>query len=217
MHLAVFDLDNTLLAGDSDYLWGRFLVDQGIVDAARYATENERFFRQYEAGTLDVHEYIAFVVQPLIDQQYDLMLELRGRFIRERIEPIVARGSRALLDHHRTEGATILITTATNRFVVEPIAELLGVNHLIATDPENVDGRYTGRIAGTPNFQGGKVTRLRQWIADAAQPVEHMSAYSDSHNDLPLLEMANRAVAVDPDATLRAAAQSRGWDVISLR
>jgi HAD superfamily hydrolase (TIGR01490 family) len=217
MNLAVFDLDNTLLAGDSDYLWGVYLVENGVVDAEHYARNNERFYREYEAGTLDIHAYGAFVLQPLVERNLDFMLDLRARFIDERVAPMVAPGATALLERHRRDGDTLLITTATNRFVVEPIAALLGVPNLLATDPEVVDGRYTGRLHGTPNFQSGKVTRLRAWLDEQAGPYEQICAYSDSHNDIPLLEMADRAIAVDPDATLRAAAAQRGWDVITLR
>lgn len=217
MRLAVFDLDNTLLAGDSDYLWGQFLVENGLVDAERYARENRRFYELYTAGGLDIAEFAAFSLQPLIVHGAEALLALRPRFIEEKIAPIVTERARALLERHRAEGDTLLITTATHRFVTEPVAALLGVEHLIATDAEVIDGRYTGRIAGTPNFQAGKCQRLRDWIAASASPPESMTAYSDSHNDLPLLEMADVAVAVDPDATLRATAASRGWPVISLR
>mgnify|MGYP006137190317 CR=1 FL=1 len=192
-------------------------VEQGVVDPAHHARENERFYREYQAGTLDIHEYAAFALQSLVDHELGFMESLRARFISVRVEPIVAAGSRRLLDRHRTDGDLLVITTATNRFIVEPIAALLGIDHLIATDPEIVDGRYTGRIAGIPNFQGGKVARLRSWISEQQLPCRHMVCYSDSHNDIPLLEMAQRAVAVDPDPVLRSVAERRGWDVISLR
>lgn len=217
MRLAVFDLDNTLLAGDSDYQWGRYLVDNGVVDAEHYARENERFYREYQAGTLDIHEYAAFVLKSLVDNKFSDMCALRARFVAERVEPIVATGTRELLDRHRAAGDRLIITTATIRFIVEPIAELLGVDELIATDPEIVDGRYTGRLHGIPNFQGGKVARLREWIAGQSGPCRHMSCYSDSHNDIPLLELADQAVAVDPDPVLKSVAEHRGWQVISLR
>ncbi|HSW13256.1 MAG TPA: HAD family hydrolase [Solimonas sp.] len=217
MKLAIFDLDHTLLAGDSDYLWGQFLVEQGHVDREAYERENRRFYEDYQAGTLDILQFCAFSLRPLSEHPLTTLHAWRRQFVREKIEPIVAAGAPALLERHRAEGATLLITSATNRFVTEPIAGLLGVPHLIATDPELVDGRYTGHVAGLPNFQGGKVTRLKQWLA--AQPVryEHTIAYSDSRNDIPLLEMAQQAVAVDPDEVLRAEAQRRGWPVISLR
>lgn len=215
--LAVFDLDNTLLAGDSDHLWGLWLVEMGIVDAARYERENDRFYRAYQDGSLDIHEYAAFSLHVMMEQPMARMLELRARYIAERIRPIIAPGTPGLLARHRQQGDTLLITTATGRFITEPIAELLGVDALLATDPEIIDGRYTGRIAGTPNFQAGKVERLRQWLGAQPQPYTHLAGYSDSHNDIPLLSQMHEATAVDPDPALRAAAAERGWPVISLR
>jgi len=215
--LAVFDLDHTLLASDSDHLWGRWMIENGIVEPDYYERENERFYREYTAGTLDIHEYAAFSLRPLVEQPLARMLELRERFVTEWIKPVIAPGAPALLEKHRAQGDDLLITTATGRFITEPIAALLGVENLIATDPEVVDGRYTGRIAGIPNFQGGKVTRLRHWLAAQSEPYTHLTAYSDSRNDIPLLEEAQAAVAVDPDAVLRATAESRGWAIISLR
>ncbi|HEY1075331.1 MAG TPA: HAD family hydrolase [Fontimonas sp.] len=217
MRLAVFDLDNTLLAGDSDHLWGQWLVRNGAVDPQYYARENDRFYREYQEGTLDIHHYAAFMLQPIVEHGLAPMLALRERFVSECIADIVAKGSQALLDQHRAAGDVLLITTATNRFVVEPIARMLGVEHLIATDPEIVDGQYTGRIAGTPNFQRGKVERLQAWLKAHAYDGGGMTCYSDSHNDVPLLEMGDTAVAVDPDPRLLALAQARGWRVISLR
>jgi len=217
MRLAVFDLDNTLLAGDSDYLWGQYLVELGWVDGERHARENQRFYAEYQAGTLDIHEFAAFSLAPLTTRERHELEPVRARFIRERIEPIVAAGTPALLARHRAAGDHLLITTATNRFITEPIAALLGVDTLIATDPETVGGRFTGRIAGTPNFQDGKPQRLRAWIAESPQAISGMSCYSDSRNDLPLLEMADAPVAVDPDPVLRSEAERRGWSVISLR
>ncbi|WP_020651120.1 HAD family hydrolase [Solimonas variicoloris] len=215
--LAVFDLDHTLLANDSDHLWGRWMIEHGVVDAEQYARENERFYGLYSAGTLDIHEYAAFSLRPLVEQPLERMLALRERFVAEWIVPAIAPGTPALLEKHRAQGDELLITTATSRFITEPIAALLGVTNLIATDPELHDGRYTGRIAGIPNFQGGKVQRLREWLARQTEPYTHLTAYSDSRNDIPLLEEAQAAVAVDPDAVLRATAQSRGWAIISLR
>ncbi len=217
MRLAVFDLDNTLLAGDSDHLWGQWLVRHGVVDAADYARENDRFYREYQAGTLDIHAYAAFSLRPLVVHPLERMLALRTRFISEQIEPLVAPQATMLLQKHRAQGDQILITTATSRFVTEPIADLLGVEHLIATDPEHDGSRYTGRIAGVPNFQAGKVERLRTWLSAQPQACTHMSCYSDSHNDIPLLEMGDNAIAVDPDPLLLATATERGWPVISLR
>lgn len=217
MNLAVFDLDHTLLAGDSDYLWGRFLVEQGHVDAAWYEAENRRYYEAYVAGTLDIAEFCAFSLKPLTEHEPAQLYAWRAQFVQEKIAPIVAPGAAALLERHRAQTDTLLITSATNRFITEPIAQLLGVDHLLATDAEMVDGRYTGRVAGLPNFQAGKVARLREWRAQQPQTYTHVTCYSDSRNDLPLLEAANIAVAVDPDDTLRAEAQTRGWRIISLR
>lgn len=216
MNLAIFDLDHTLLAGDSDYLWGQFLVEQGRVDGDWYERENRRYYELYQAGTLDIHEFCAFSMQPLAAHEPAQLYEWREQFLREKIEPIIAAGTPALLERHRAQGDTLLITTATNRFITEPIAALLGVPHLIATEPEMIEGRYTGRLARA-NFQAGKVERLREWRAQQPQPYAHATCYSDSRNDLPLLLEADTAVAVDPDDVLRVEAQQRGWSIISLR
>jgi HAD superfamily hydrolase (TIGR01490 family) len=215
MRLAVFDLDHTLLAGDSDYLWGEFLVERGLVDGETYARENKRFYEEYLNGTLDIAAFAAFSLQPVVRHGAEKLAALRPRFVREKIEPIVAPGTFHLLERHRAQGDQLIITTATNRFITEPIAKLLGVEALIATDPEVVDGKFTGRIAGIANFREGKLARLKQWRGERA--FAGMSCYSDSHNDLPLLEAADQPVAVDPDDRLRAHATKRGWPIISLR
>lgn len=216
MNLAIFDLDNTLLAGDSDYLWGQFLVEQGRVDGDWYERENRRYYELYQAGTLDINEFCAFSMKPLAAHEPAELYRWREQFVREKIEPVVAPGTPALLERHRAQGDTLLITTATNRFITEPIAQLLGIEHLIATDPEMAEGRYTGRLARA-NFQSGKVQRLNEWRAVQPQAYAHATCYSDSRNDLPLLLAADTAVAVDPDEVLRAEALRRGWAVISLR
>ena len=159
--LAIFDLDHTLLAGDSDHLWGAFLVERGLVDGEVYARENDRFYAEYQAGTLDIHAYAAFAFEPLVRLGHQRLEPLRRQFVEQQIQPIIAPGAPALLDRHRAEGDTVVITTATNAFVTQPIAELLGVEHLIATDPEQDETGFTGRIAGTPNFRDGKVVRLQ--------------------------------------------------------
>ena len=217
MRLAIFDLDNTLLAGDSDYLWGRFLVNQGLVDADAYERENQSFYEQYRDGTLDIEAFCEFSFAPLAAHPLAQLRAWRAQFVRYCIEPVIAPLAPALLEKHRIQGDELLIMTATNRFITEPIAELLGVDTLIATDPEFVNGRYTGRLTGTPNFREGKVLRLDQWLREQEATASHICFYSDSHNDLPLLLRADEAVAVDPDERLRAEASLRGWPVISLR
>jgi len=215
--LAIFDLDHTLLDGDSDYLWGQFLVEEKKVDGEAYERQNRIFYEQYQAGTLDIDAFASFSLAPLAAGEPQELYALRQRFVREKIEPRVARGAPALLERHRGRGDTLLITTATNRFITEPIAALLGVPNLLATDPEMIGGRYTGRITGHANFREGKVLRLRDWLERMRIEYRRSTCYSDSHNDLPLLSFADTAVAVDPDPTLRAEAERRGWEVISLR
>ncbi len=217
MTLAIFDLDNTLIAGDSDYLWGQFLVDRGIVDRDHYEAANARFYEDYKAGKLDIGEFLAFALKPLSEHPTDQLHRWRSAFVHEKIEPILLPAARELIARHRAAGDTLLIVTATNRFVTEPIAVLYGIEHLIATAPEFSDGHYTGRYEGTPCFQAGKVTRLQEWLAGNRHDLRGSWFYSDSHNDLPLLEQVEHPVAVDPDAILEREAESRGWSVISLR
>ncbi len=216
MRLAIFDLDNTLLDGDSDYLWGVFLVEQGRVDSAEFEHKNLAFYEQYQAGTLDIEEFAQFSMKPLASHRIEDLHRWRKQFIAEKIVPNIATLAPALLEKHRTQGDELLIMTATNRFITAPIAQLLGVEQLIATDPEMIDGRYTGRLSGTPNFREGKVKRLDQWLAQRGERNPHITFYSDSHNDLPLLERADLAIAVSPDDILKAEAERRGWPIISL-
>jgi len=215
--LALFDLDNTLLADDSDYLWGEFLVEQGLVDGEAYARENARFYEDYRQGRLDIHAFLRFSLRPLTEQPLERLLALRERFIEEKILPVIPGASRRLLARHAEAGDRRVIITATNAFVTRPIAEALGVDDLIVTEPEFVDGRFTGRCAGIPCFREGKVERLEAWLRETGERLEGSWFYSDSHNDLPLLERVDRPVAVDPDDRLREVAAARGWPVISLR
>ncbi len=217
MPLALFDLDNTLLAGDSDYLWGLFLGERGIVDTETYVRENERFYREYREGRLDIHEFLRFSLAPLAGHPPARLRAWREAFVAEKIEPILLPAGRRLIERHRRRGDIPVIITATNAFVTRPIADRLGVRELIATEPEFRDGRYTGAVAGIPCFQEGKVQRLRQWLDERGLDLEASWFYSDSHNDLPLLERVTHPVAVDPDDTLAAEARRRGWPVLSLR
>lgn len=217
MSLAIFDLDNTLLAGDSDYLWGRFLAEEGLVDGEAYERENLRFYEEYKAGTLDIHEFLAFSLRPLTEHEPEVLDELHRRFMASRILPIITRGARELIARHREQGDCLLIITATNRFITEPIARALEVDEMLATEPERQGGRYTGRVSDVPCFREGKVTRLRQWLGRSGMNLSGSWFYSDSHNDLPLLEMVENPVAVDPDEHLAAHAEARGWPIISLR
>ena len=217
MALAIFDLDHTLLDGDSDHAWGQYLVDSGLVDSAVHKHRNDHFYEQYKAGTLNIHEYLEFAMKPLTQYPLQQMLDARTAFLKERILPLISQKSRDLIAHHKRLGDTLLIITATNGFVTYPIAELLGIEHIIAPHPEFVDGGYTGRTVGVPSFQHGKVIRLNDWLEQQGFALTDSWFYSDSHNDLPLLEIVDHPVAVDPDDKLRAVAQAHNWPVISLR
>ena len=220
MRLALFDLDNTLLAGDSDYEWGQFLVDRGVLERHAYEAQNRAYYEQYVAGTLDIHEYLGFALRPLAEHSPADLARWHGEFMASRILPMVGAPALALVRRHLEGGDLCAIITATNSFVTAPIARHFGIAHLIATEPEARDGRFTGRVAGTPCFREGKVRRLEEWLAAqglALARFAESSFYSDSHNDLPLLEKVSRPVAVDPDEALALEARRRGWERISLR
>lgn len=215
--LALFDLDHTLLAGDSDFMWGQFLVDRGLVDGPAYERENRRFYEEYKAGTLDIRAFLRFSLRPLTEHDPAKLIALRTQFLDRVIRPIIAPLAMELLRRHRARGDELVIITATNHFITEPIAGMLGVEHLLATEPEIVNGRYTGEIAGIPCFQAGKVQRLQQWLRTRAERFGERWFYSDSQNDIPLLETVDHPVAIDADAPLSALAKQRGWAHFSLR
>lgn len=217
MSLAIFDLDNTLLSTDSDHAWGEFLLEQGAVDPVAYREANERFMADYNAGTLDMAAFLEMALKPLADNSPEQLSAWHQQFMISKIEPHILPKAEELLARHRTRGDTLLIITATNRFITAPIAERLGVDHLIAVNPEVKEGRYTGRVSGIPSYREGKVTRLQQWLEDQNMSMEGAWFYSDSHNDLPLLENVEHPVAVDPDDTLRKVAEERQWRIMSLR
>jgi HAD superfamily hydrolase (TIGR01490 family) len=220
MRLALFDLDNTLLAGDSDYEWGQFLVDHGVLEREVYEAQNHAYYEQYVAGTLDIHEYLGFALRPLAEHAAPDLQRWHAQFMRLRILPMITPAARGLVRRHLEADDLCAIITATNSFVTSPIAREFGVPQLIATEPEMRDGRFTGRVAGTPCFREGKVERLEQWLSGLGRRLDDFAEsvfYSDSHNDLPLLERVTRPVAVDPDEALAAEAARRGWATLSLR
>ena len=217
MTLAIFDLDNTLLNGDSDYLWGQFLAQQGLVDGAFYEKENQRFYDEYTAGTLDIFEFLEFSLAPLAAMDMKQLNQLHNQFMQECIRPIITNKSRALIQQHTDKKDTLLIITATNLFITAPIAEELKIQNIIATEPEIINNRYSGKVSGTPCFREGKVERLTAWLKQTGGNLADSCFYSDSHNDLPLLELVKKPIAVDPDDTLRSHAEMKGWDIMSLR
>lgn len=217
MALAIFDLDNTLIAGDSDHSWGEFLVDQNIVDRQLYKKMNDKFYADYESGCLDIFAYLEFSVEPLTQFSLQELDILHQQFMRDIIEPMKLDQAETLINHHRQAGDRVLVITSTNRFIVEPICKSLGINEIIATDLQIIDGKYTGKVDGTPTFKEGKVERFNQWLKEQNTNNEGSYFYSDSINDMPMLLEVTYPIAVDPDPALRKEAESRHWEIISLR
>ncbi|MCC7082593.1 MAG: HAD family hydrolase [Burkholderiales bacterium] len=217
MRLALFDLDNTLLAGDSDYEWAQFLIDEGVLERETYEARNRQFYEQYKAGVLDIREFLDFQLKPLARYPRARLDAWHRGFMAKKIAPIISAAARALLARHRDDLRVII--TATNRFVTGPIALELGIENLVATEPEERDGCFTGAVSGEPCFREGKLLRLEGWLAERGLQLNGFSEswfYSDSINDLPLLERVTHPVAVDPDERLAAHARSRGWPILTL-
>ncbi len=217
MTLAIFDLDNTLIGGDSDNLWGQYLCDRELVDTDGFAELNHQFYEDYKSGSLDIDAYLRFALGPLKGQPRELLDSWHREFMRSVIEPIMLPKAGALIAKHRAQGDTLLIITATNVFITRPIADALGVDYLLGCEAEIVDGLYTGKPSGVSSYREGKVTRFNAWLAETGESMEGAYFYSDSHHDLALLELIDNAVAVDPDDILREAALLAGWPIISLR
>ena len=220
MNLALFDLDNTILAGDSDYNWSRFLIQEGYLDGAIHAEKNEKFYADYKAGTLDIYAFVEFQFKPLARNPRTVLNQLLKKYVEEVIKPMITEKARALVKRHQDEGDLIIVITATNSFITRPIAELFGIENLIGTDPEEKEGEFTGKVSGLPSFKEGKVTRLEVWLKGknlSLASFEKSYFYSDSHNDLPLMQKVTHPVAVDSDDILSEYAKSKGWPQISLR
>jgi HAD superfamily hydrolase (TIGR01490 family) len=217
MKLALFDLDNTLLDGDSDHAWAQFLIEEGVLHAGEYHAKNEWFYERYKDGTLDIHEFLDFQLAPIARRPRAQLDAWHSDFMRRKVRPMILARAPALIARHAD--AITAIVTATNRFITAPIAAELGVPTLIATDIEEVDGVFTGKARGTPTFREGKIERVNEWLAESGHRLQDYESwfYSDSLNDLPLLERVTHPVAVDPDATLRAHAEEHKWPIISLR
>ena len=215
--LALFDLDNTLIHGDSDVSWAQFLIEEGVLEPEEFHAKNEWYAARYRDGTLDIHEFLGFQLAPIAQRPREQLDAWHRAFMERKIRPIIHRRAAQLLDEH--SDALKALVTATNRFITAPIAAELGIDHLVATDIEECDGVFTGKPLGTPCFREGKIDRVREWLASRGERLEDFESwfYSDSLNDLPLLERVDHPVAVDPDATLRAHAEQRGWPIVSLR
>ena len=220
MRLTLFDLDNTLLAGDSDYGWGEFAVRHRLVDPEAYQRKNAEFYAAYRAGRLDQRAYLEFCLEPLTQRTTADLDQWHRRFMSETVEPMMSTAGRLLVRQRIDAGDLVAIVTSTNSFITGPIARAYGIEHLIASEAELADGRYTGRIVGIPAFREGKVARLADWLAERGARLDEFSEswfYSDSTNDLPLLDTVTNPVAVDPDEGLQRIAQTRGWPIVSLR
>ena len=219
MTLAIFDLDNTLLNGDSDHSWGEFLIEHGLVDQETFKKNNDRFYEDYCNGVLDIDAYLRFVLASIKNRSPAELKSLHDQFMLDKIEPMMLPKAQALIESHRERGHTLLVITATNRFITAPIVQRFGIEHLLASDGEQIDGVYTGEPQGIPCFAEGKVARLHEWLAGLPKKENLAGAYfySDSRNDIPLLERVDNPFAVDPDETLERTARDKGWPVISLR
>ena len=217
MALALFDLDETLIAGDSDYEWGAHLVAKGKVDAEFYESENERFYQEYLAGTLDVFEFLKFALQPLAKNSFEELCQLRDEYIEQRIKPIIKPKAIDLISKHRDAGDHLVIITATNRFITEPTKDIFDIHDLIATEPEMKNGSFTGEVQGTPSFGHGKVTRLKEWLENTNLSLEGSYFYTDSRNDIPLLELVTHPITVDADEKLSEHAEKYNWQQLKLK
>ncbi len=216
MTLAIFDLDHTLITGDSDYLWGEYMVENNIVNEQEFRSRNEIYYQDYQQGTLNNEQYLEFALKPLTQHSIEELYAWRADYVETWIKPIIAPGARELLDNHRNQNHELLIISATHLFVTAPIAQLLGVPTVLSTEPEIIDNRYTGRYLGTPTYQQGKVTALHEWLAKSVQRMDGSYFYSDSINDLALLEKVDHPITVHPDEQLEAIAEERGWPIINL-
>ena len=218
MSLAIFDLDNTLIGGDSDYLWGEFLCDEGIIsDRQSFEKKNDYFYQQYELGLLDIYAWAEFSFEILSHYSINELEAFHHKFMAQKIEPIFLEKAQDCINSHKENGDTVLVITASNTFVTAPIVKRYGINHLIATEPEIVSGRYTGKVSGIPCFKSGKIENLMPWLERNGESLKDSTFYSDSHNDLPLLELVDNPVAVNADKILTKIAEKKGWKVFNWR
>jgi HAD superfamily hydrolase (TIGR01490 family) len=211
MALAIFDLDKTLIGGDSDFLWGEFLSEIGAVDTQNYQLKNQHFFNQYALGKLDINEYLEFCLKPLSQHSKKTLDNWHQRFMREKIEPILLPKAQEIVNQHKAKGDTLLVITATNFFVTSPIVKRYGIENLLATNPEMKNGQFTGKVVGEPCFQTGKITHLNRWLQQTGISIKGAYFYSDSYNDLSMLELVDNPVVVNADKLLQQTAKQRDW------
>lgn len=221
--LALFDLDHTLLPCDSDYEWGQFLARIGVVDSQYYAEQNERFYQDYKDGKLDIQAFLRFALKPLSEHSRAQLTEWHDAFMKEVITGQLRQSALDLVKRHQDAGDLCCVVTATNSFVTRPIVENFGIKHLVATEPatlnDNPIANFTGEVKGIPSFREGKIQRVDDWLASqnlALEKLTHSYFYSDSMNDLPLLERVSHPVATNPDTRLREEAQKRNWPILEL-
>ena len=217
MRLAIFDIDYTLIAGDSDLLWGEFLCERNYVDSNVYKAEHEKYYKDYLSGKLDINNFLKFQLKVLGENDLNLLKKWRKDFFEEKIRPVILPKAYQLIDKHRNQNHDLLIITATNRFIVEPIASEFKIENIIACEPEMYNEQFTGKFTGTPSYAEGKVERFNDWLKTIGRRLEESWFYSDSHNDIPLMKEVNHPVAVDPDESLKNEAIKIGWPIISLR
>lgn len=218
MPLAIYDLDNTLIGGDSDYLWGEFLCDEGIIsDRESFQKMNDYFYHQYETGELNIFAWAEFSFKVLTKHSLDELNKLRKDFVDTKIKPILLEKAQSCINNHKEKGDTVLVITASNTFITKPIIEMYGIDHLLATEPEFISGRFTGKVSGIPCFQSGKIDNLMPWLEKNNESLIGSYFYSDSHNDLPLLELVDNPIAVNSDEILSSAAHKNGWPVLDWR
>ena len=220
MNLTIFDLDNTLLDGDSDYNWGLFLIKEGLVDQKTHESSNKQFYDDYNSGKLDIYEFVEFQFKFFRDNPRILLDKLLKRYIDEIAKPMITKKARDLVSKHRAKGDKLLIITATNSYITKPIGKLFDIDDLIGTDPEEIDGEFTGKVKGIPSFKEGKIERLNLWLKQKKftfNDFDQISFYSDSQNDLPLLRLVSNPIAVNPDRVLEKEAIKNNWPIIILR
>ena len=217
MSLALFDLDNTLIGGDSDYLWGEFLCEIGAVDVAKYHEKNKYFYEQYCLGRLDIYAYSKFSMEPLSEYTMDELSDLHKQFLQKKIEPLLLPKAESVINIHKDKEDTLVVITASNSFVTAPIVDMLGIDNLISTELEIISGSYSGNVLGTPCYKNGKVEKLQSWLKLSDESMENSTFYSDSRNDLPLLELVTKPVAVNPDKELMRIATDNGWPILDWR